>query len=55
MSRFVSLLAVGAGLLLGSSAAPTENQQLEVKDGVDSTVTALAGITPTATPTTIPG
>lgn len=59
MSRLVSFLTVGAVLLLGSSAVPTGNQYLEARDGVaaaaDSTVTSLAEIRPTATPTTIPG
>jgi hypothetical protein len=59
MSRLVSFLTTGAVLLLGSSAAPTDNQQLKARDGVaaaaDSTVTSLADIRPTATPTTIPG
>jgi hypothetical protein len=59
MSRLVSFLTVGAVLLLGSSAVPTDNQYFETRDGVaaaaDSTVTSLAEIRPTATPTTIPG
>lgn len=59
MSRFASLLSVAAVLLLSSSAAPTDGQYLNARDGIavaaDSTVTAWAELQPTASPTTIPG